>query len=438
MCGIVAYFTGYNNGFMFDEAKAFTDMLFVDTLRGWDSTGAFSVSNKGNVHMLKAALTGPDFIAHKDYKEFNSDAVREGLFMVGHNRAATRGTINDANAHPFVIDDNIILVQNGTWNGSHNHVKDTEVDTETVAHIIHEEADIEKALQKINAAYALMWYNVKEKAMYAIRNSQRPLWTVRTKRGGEMLASEPTTILFAAMRQNIELAGKPYEIKPGHLCKWAMDEQGSWDYAGQDVDYMYKHVSTHSNVQHYQGGQSNQNFPIRHSFHGSSATNDDVTDVYPNVRPHRTRTPSNKDINTSMTEVVSMGAVKDWEMAHARALDMHKDFGMRNSEKELAVEWVDYVKCNNRPDCSAFYIVGRPLTTDSSDEPSALVYTIVTDVTEEQAMNMVGHSIYSVKPSTALMQRVRNTENYVVSVYCHSVKKLNLKDENASTTPQLH
>lgn len=437
MCGLVAFFSGHTNGLGYDEAKAFSDMLFVDTLRGWDSTGAFSVSNRGNVHMLKAALTGPDFICTQDYKDMQTEAVRDGIFLVGHNRAATRGTINDVNAHPFVINDNIILVQNGTWNGDHTHIKNTEVDTETVAHIIHDEVDIEKALQKINAAYALIWYNVKEKAMYAIRNSQRPLWVARTKRGGEMLASEASTILFASMRQGIELTGKPYEIAPGHLCKWQLDDkQFTWEFEGNDVDYMYKHT----------GGTNYSNFPSRHRFYGGSGYEHDVTDYYPNLPEKPTKpfdnvqqlTRSSNDISIPIAQVVAQGQAKDWEMSETKATELHQDFSIRPQNKELAVEWVDYIKANNRKDCSIFYIVGKPLTTDSSATPTAMVYSLISDRDEMQIIDMISHSLYSVKTSTALKLKVGNTENYVVTVFCHDLKKLNLKEENAPQTTPVH
>jgi hypothetical protein len=434
MCGLVAYFSGYSNGFGYDESKAFTDMLFVDTLRGWDSTGVFGVSNKGNVNIIKAAITGPEMIATQDYKDLIHEQVKDGLFLVGHNRAATRGVINDANAHPFVIDDNIILVQNGTWNGTHHHIKNTEVDTETVAHIIHEEEDIEKALQKINAAYALIWYNVKEKAMYAIRNSQRPLFTARTQFGGEMLASEASTILFAASRQNIKLTKAPYEIAPGHLCKWSLDDKSSWEFEGQQVDYMYKHSG---------GGNSNQNFP---SWAGHNRYSSDYEDVYPNLHrlpaPNDTRVDhvkrSNNDITNTIHDVIAQGAVKDWEMSEEQCTEMYNDLNIRPKDKPLAVEFVDYIKCNNRTECSAFYVVGKTLTTDTGDTPTALVYTLLFDKTEMEVMDIVQQQFYTIVPTATQRHWIKRNNNHVVTVYGSSMKKLNIHAANDETQNQTH
>ena len=104
MCGIVAYLTAYSNGFGYNESKVFNNMLFLDTLRGWDSTGVFGVSNVGNVGILKAAINAPNFMQTQEYKDFMAEAVKNGMCLIGHNRAATRGSVTDANAHPFVIE----------------------------------------------------------------------------------------------------------------------------------------------------------------------------------------------------------------------------------------------------------------------------------------------------------------------------------------------
>ena len=117
MCGIVGVVSKHTNGFSSPEMDMFQNMLFVDTMRGWDSTGVFGVDNYGNVGIAKAAMHGADFICTKEFKEFKSHAIKNGIFAVGHNRAATRGTINDENAHPFYVEDKIVLVQNGSWRG---------------------------------------------------------------------------------------------------------------------------------------------------------------------------------------------------------------------------------------------------------------------------------------------------------------------------------
>ena len=134
MCGIVGIATKQFNGFTNAEGDMFRDMLYLDAFRGWDSTGVFGVDKHSNVQVHKEASQAADFIHTDEFKKFKGELVQRGLFAVGHNRAATRGEVVDKNAHPFVIDDKIVLVQNGTWRGDHKKIKDTAVDTEALAH----------------------------------------------------------------------------------------------------------------------------------------------------------------------------------------------------------------------------------------------------------------------------------------------------------------
>jgi len=146
MCGIVGIASAFTNGFSAKEADTFMDMLYFDALRGMDSTGVFGVDKHGNVACHKEASQAGIFQQRKEIKEFRGKLVQNGLFAVGHNRSATRGSIIDKNAHPFWVDDKIVLVQNGTYKGSHKHHKDVDVDSEAIAHVLSEEADIETGI----------------------------------------------------------------------------------------------------------------------------------------------------------------------------------------------------------------------------------------------------------------------------------------------------
>jgi len=183
-------------------------MLYFDALRGMDSTGVFGVDKHANVQIHKEASQAGTFLKAKEISTFKGELIRRGVFAVGHNRAATRGKINDVNSHPFWIEDKIVLVQNGTYKGDHSHHKDTEVDTEAVAHVIAETPDVAEALQKINAAYALVWFNTETKTLYMIRNSERPLylaWADQTL----LWCSDPGFLFLAAGRNNLKLTSPP-------------------------------------------------------------------------------------------------------------------------------------------------------------------------------------------------------------------------------------
>ena len=203
MCGLVAVINKRTYGFSNDQRDAFTTMLFIDTLRGEDSTGVFVVNNYGNVDLIKEATFAPDFIRDKAYTDIMQKAYRQGWCAVGHNRKATKGTINDQNAHPFVADDNIVLVHNGTYYGDHKKLADTEVDSEAITQLLASSDDIEEAMTHVNAAYALIWYNVAEKSLHVIRNDARPLYLMETA-DSYMLASEWPFLHLAAGRHNLK------------------------------------------------------------------------------------------------------------------------------------------------------------------------------------------------------------------------------------------
>jgi len=427
MCGIVAIISSCSNGFTDKERKAFTDMLFVDTLRGWDSTGVFSVDYDGDVNILKAAMTGPNFINTQEYGKWHQELWSTGIMAVGHNRAATRGTVNDTNAHPFWVDDNIVLVQNGTWNGSHKHVKDTEVDTEALAHLIHEGETVEKALQKIDAAYALIWFNVKEKTLYAIHNFQRPLCIAYAKEGTVFLASEVSTILFAASRQNIPLSEAPYEIKPGLLCSWKLDNKEVTE-SHIDVDYLYKGPSFRQHHKHYtewdnygvtQADLLNYDrAPVQILYSSNDSDNN------PEDRHSR--------ITKTIYEHIQHGAFKKWEMSVTSAREIEKDLSIRPRDKRLVVEFVDYLACNYHPSCNKWYVIGYPVTVNE-DECKPLIYSIVPHKTEMEMVDMLANDgLFSVVLRGNQLNHVNG--NYVVSCYSDDLTKIETKNE--STTDQ--
>lgn len=365
MCGIVGLITGFSNGFTLDETKAFRDMLLIDTLRGFDSTGVFGVDYNGNVEVLKEASNGGSFVQTKEYKVFDSWICSRGMFAVGHNRAATRGSITDKNAHPFVVEDNIILVQNGTYKGDHSHHKDTEVDTEAVAHVLHEEPDVEKALQKINAAYALVWYNVKDKTLNIIRNDERPLYIAYTKQGAIVFASELETILAACSRNSIMLKGQPYMLKENMLNTWTLDDdKHTWEFDNKTIDNKYK--GTPFRDYDYSQWYSGRGFQTHYR---DTSSNDEKVD--------------SDSIASTIFEFVHNGTFTDKMMTIAEC-ETYKE-KLRN-KKVIHVEMVDYKPCNNLPDCKTWYVIFNNI--DPTDTVSAVLYTLIKGKSEKDIIEM--------------------------------------------------
>lgn len=342
MCGIVGVISAYKNGFTAAEQQLFQDMLYADTLRGVDSTGAFLVSTDGVVDVLKDAVPGFQFLATNEFKSMKAAAYMDGIFMVGHNRAATRGTVKPENAHPFVVDNELVLVQNGTYNGDHSHLSKTEVDTEAIAQLLHRETDIEKALAQVDAAYALVWYDVRIKTLYIVRNTQRPMYIARTKNGGVVFASEPGIIQFAAGRASVDLQDDPYLIKEGCLCAFTLNDNGTYASEYKEINYQYKGVSR------------SYSFTGRSGSYSSSSSN--VTNFH---------APNATSITQTIHEILREQKINDM-FTNPQIMSVTKNFKRGDS---VVIEIVDFAPANKRNDCKMFYVIGNTVETNGPGIP---------------------------------------------------------------------
>jgi hypothetical protein len=209
MCGLVGVINKLKNGFLDRQIAAFENLLYVDAVRGEDSTGAFCVNNLGNVFIAKEAEDSNHFLKQQEWKDVRAKAYNNGWALIGHNRKATRGSITDDNAHPFWVQDKLVLVHNGSLIGDHKKLADVAVDSEAIAHTLANEPDVEKALQKINGAYALIWYDVQNKKMNVIRNKERPLFWIETD-NAFYFASESAMLYFALWRNGAKITSKDF------------------------------------------------------------------------------------------------------------------------------------------------------------------------------------------------------------------------------------
>ena len=210
MCGIVAMIAKDTMGFDFKSKTVFEQMLFANSLRGKDSTGVFGINKYGNLKMIKAAQQAPTFLQSKTAQEFIEDTYSKYKIVVGHNRATTKGATNDTNAHPFIEGD-ICLIHNGTLH-SHKHLKDVEVDSHAICHAMAEKP-YKEVLQELYGAFALIWYNAKEKILRIARNKERPLYIIETDRV-DYIASEPEMMYWILERNGIKYEeAKYFDIK---------------------------------------------------------------------------------------------------------------------------------------------------------------------------------------------------------------------------------
>jgi hypothetical protein len=223
MCGLVAVINRNTFGFSPQQIEFFKHLLFVDTLRGDDSTGMFCVSNVGNVEIAKSVEDAPQFLKHEESGKLLNRSLNDGWALVGHNRKATRGNITDENAHPFWVDDKLVLVHNGTMFEDHKKHADVEVDSHAIAHILAEEQDVDKALHSFHAAYALIWYDIQNKALKIARNDQRPLWGMKMY-SSYIIASERVFLDLLLTRAALKPESEPAEFLPNVLHTFQLQD----------------------------------------------------------------------------------------------------------------------------------------------------------------------------------------------------------------------
>lgn len=159
MCGLLAIISKKSIGFLEKDFKFFTEAIYVNAVRGQDSTGIFSITEKGNIHLIKDNIKSSNFIETTDYKNFLKDNIYSSRILVAHNRAATKGNVTAENAHPFLYEDTV-LVHNGTIQ-NHQSIANTATDSEALTQKIAKTDH--KSLEEIHGAYALIYYKAKEK-----------------------------------------------------------------------------------------------------------------------------------------------------------------------------------------------------------------------------------------------------------------------------------
>lgn len=414
MCGIVGFLSAFKNGFDYHEAQAFRDMVVIDTLRGYDSTGVFGVDNLGNVGLLKAAMTGAEFVRTKEYDAYDTKIINSGVFAVGHNRWATRGVVNDKNAHPFCVDDKIFLVQNGTYKGDHRHHADTEVDTEAIAHVLAQEDDVETALQSINASYALVWYNTKNKTLYMIRNTERPLYIAYTRDGGTMFASEKGTIMLAAMRNDIVLKGEPYMLKEGCLVTHVVDPDSKMYTAdSKEIKYSFRYKW---------GGQVATTSEAWYNRYPNALEGDDlgpeVTHL-PVVVQRQIAPTTRSQVDRTVAQHALDGTFNEYATDREQCEAWTKDFSQKEMGKKVLMEVQDILPCNTHSECQSWIVYGRNAMT-TQNESSPLYYFMLFDKPKEVVQEMASKEYFWAQQRSMIpfTHRDHKATHHVTTVFC--------------------
>jgi hypothetical protein len=243
MCGIVGLIS-LRKTWEKSSRTIFEEMLLLDVIRGYNSTGVFTVA-KGQVDWRKAAVPSWDFFSLKKVPEFMNN-IPNASFVCGHNRAATRGKVVNGNAHPFQIK-NITLVHNGTlWNHGNLPGK-FEVDSEAIANSLATKG-LEETTEKLGGAYSLVWHDSKDNTLNFCRNKERPMNFAYSK-DLILFGSEPGLLRWVAERNNLALD----KVESTEVDKVYSFEEGSGEPVVKTVP-TYRFQQQPSSRSHYGWG----------------------------------------------------------------------------------------------------------------------------------------------------------------------------------------
>lgn len=419
MCGLVLVVTKNKNGFNQQQQEVFDTLLYLSGhFRGRDGAGIVSVDNLGNVKLAKGALTVDEAMRTKEYAEVQAAAFSRGWALFGHNRSATKGSITDENSHPFVVDDNIVLVHNGTFNGDHKSIKDTAVDSEAIAHVLADkETSVEHALRKINAAYALIWYNVEQRKLNIVRNMARPLWYMETH-DSYIYASEEPFLQFVKMKFKLNITRLPFEIKEFSLSTYELDDKKDTTFTSTDIDSSYwKHntvvtqTTSGTPFRHYQGngsvpsGVGGRHHPYANAYAWGMDDEDNDGFVSPLALPAPKPTPAVfqmimdtrsmemkerviKHLGTQIKEGMKYAA---WEAKQREYIGVNK--------VKVAVH--ELVEADDNPRTDNFLMIGRTMNKDQLP-----VVFPMRGVNFERVMAMADEAVFEIDYSGITWNRV--------------------------------
>lgn len=278
MCGLFGIISTTALGL--DEEKFIKQCTFTGTLRGRDSTGLALIDKENNVNLYKRALSGPDF-ANSDVGSRCFNQLDKSFIVIGHNRAATIGAVNDRTAHPFIFGNMV-----GAHNGTLQYHKTLPVSEHSIdsMNLLASLADTDgtskeliRVLEQVQGSYAVTLYDTDTEIMWFVRNDERPLHWAPTDDGAVVWASEAGMLSWVAARCGIKLdkihgltentlygldcremkpvAEEKYEPpKPEPYSHGGYGNRGYWDNYGNTGSYShnnkYKYHSVDEAIKH--------------------------------------------------------------------------------------------------------------------------------------------------------------------------------------------
>lgn len=205
MCGLV----GIAGNTIMGHSKMFRTMLVFDQVRGIHSTGIALVPLTKDEPDVEKEEGCPNNLwqwGQSELLDINGVSKQLKKAYIGHNRHATKGKINEENAHPFTFGD-ITGAHNGSltdWSDLEGY-KDFDVDSKAIFKTIADKG-IEHTWKSFRGAAALTWWDKSDGTMNFIRNDERPLvYVYSASKQCIIWASELWMITQAAVRNNVPL-----------------------------------------------------------------------------------------------------------------------------------------------------------------------------------------------------------------------------------------
>lgn len=226
MCGLFGIF---GPGIIDKDIEILKQLGLVSQLRGLDGAGVFEANTRSKIlrdgYLEKGADAFSYFLTDvaDTHKPKLLDNIYNTLYM-GHVRAATKGIINDQNAHPFDVG-RYVIAHNGTLRDK-KYDHNSKADSMLMAEDINKRGilPVLKDLQG-GSAYAMSIYDREENKFYLVRNSLRPLHLAyNTTRSVVYYASEHEFLKMILERNNITNS-KYFYVKEHTLLSITPEDQ---------------------------------------------------------------------------------------------------------------------------------------------------------------------------------------------------------------------
>jgi predicted glutamine amidotransferase len=216
MCGLVGVF----GDFSISNDKIFEELLYIDTLRGDDSTGVAFISKKGNPEIAKE-LGPPIWLQWTDH--YIHCIKRPNLALIGHNRAATRGAVDKNNAHPFTHG-HITGAHNGTLLSTTDLIDADKFGTDSEAIVYTmSQIGIEETWKRINGAAAMSVWNKKDMTLHLMTNGERPLCFAYDEKKESLFWASERWMLKGILEKNRVKFNNTFSINPNYMFTFSYD-----------------------------------------------------------------------------------------------------------------------------------------------------------------------------------------------------------------------